>query len=160
MDRVHSVPEERLLAEAEARAPAIWSRRSAAALDEITHAYGCYCEALQTFAVAAAHQLLADGLAIYVKLELETSFPLALEQFAAMSAAQGDGVRALRLAAAGAAWRLKLDTYPTPYAVWLDAYLSRARAALDETAVTAAWTEGEAMALKEAIAYAIHARTE
>jgi hypothetical protein len=101
-----------------------------------------------------ARALLLDGLALYVELRLETAFPLALEQFAAVAAARGQAVRALRLAGAGAAWRLRLDTHPTPHAAWLEAYLSRARRVLDAGVAQAAWAGGQAMTLEGAIAYA------
>ena len=111
--------------------------------------------ALDRNAVGEARALLTDGLTLYVELQLETAFPLALEQFAAVAAVRGQAVRALQLAGAGAAWRLRLDTHPTPYAAWLDAYLSRARRILDAADAQAAWADGQAMSLKGAVAYAL-----
>jgi len=111
--------------------------------------------ALDRSAVDEADELLRDGMAIYVELRLETAYPLALEQFAAVAAARGEAVRALRLAAAGAVWRRRLDTNQTPYPAWLESYLSRATLALKGTDVHSACLDGEAMTLKEAIDYAL-----
>ncbi len=70
--------------------------------------------ALDRGALAQAQRLLRDGLQQYIEAEVETAFPLALEQFVALAAARHQAVRALRLAGAGAAWRRNLATYPTP----------------------------------------------
>jgi tetratricopeptide (TPR) repeat protein len=66
--------------------------------------------ALDRGALDEAQALLRKGLAMYIELQLEVALPLALEQFAALAAAQGYLVRALRLSGAGTAWRRKLDT--------------------------------------------------
>jgi hypothetical protein len=92
---------------------------------------------------------------MYLEAQLEVALPLALEQFAALAAAQGHSVRALRLAGAGAAWRHKLNTRATPYRDWLDRYVSNSRLTLDESKATSVWEAGEAMNLERAIAYAL-----
>jgi hypothetical protein len=105
-----------------------------------------------------AEALLCEGLAMYVEVQLEVALPLALEQFAALAAAQDYPVRALRLAGAGAALRRSLETYPTPYRAWIDGYLSMVRMSLDEREATEAWNAGEAMSLKQAVTYALRGR--
>ena len=112
-------------------------------------------QAIHQGAVAQARAFLVEGLSLYVELRVETAYPLALEQFAALAAECGQATRALRLAAAGAAWRRQLDTYPTPYTDWLEGYVGRAREALDPSAALAAWAEGEALPLDVAIGSAL-----
>ena len=102
-----------------------------------------------------AERLLQQGLVIYVDLKLDISYPLALEQFAALAAALGQPTRALRLASAGTAWRTRLDTYQTPYAAWIERHVSRAREALSAAAAEHAWVEGHSMTLDQALDYAM-----
>jgi tetratricopeptide (TPR) repeat protein len=111
--------------------------------------------ALDRGAIAQAQHLMRDGLQQYTGANVATAFPLALEQFAALAAARGQGVRGLRLASAGAAWRRRLSTYPTPYAAWVARYVSAARQLLSEVQTEEAWRAGEAMSLDQAIDYAL-----
>jgi non-specific serine/threonine protein kinase len=111
--------------------------------------------ALDRGALDEARRLLRDGLTGYIEAKVETAFPLALEQFAALAAARGQAERALRLAGAGAAWRRRLATYPTPYTAWLERYLSVAQLQLPRAQAEAAWEAGEAMSLEHAVAYAL-----
>lgn len=111
--------------------------------------------ALDRGALAEARQLLRDGLQGCIEAGVETALPLALEQFAALAAASGQAERALRLSGAGAAWRRRLATYPTPYTAWVKRYLSAARRALPRVQAEAARQAGEAMSLEEAVASAL-----
>jgi uncharacterized protein HemY len=111
--------------------------------------------ALDRGALAEAQRLLQDGLEQYIEAGVETALPLALEQFAALAASQGQGVRALRLAGAGAAWRRNLATYSTPYDAWVKRYISTARLVLSRTEAEEAWQAGECMSLEQAINYAL-----
>jgi tetratricopeptide (TPR) repeat protein len=113
------------------------------------------CLALERGDLEEAERYLQQGLAIYVDLKLAISYPLALEQFAALAAAHRQPARALRLASAGAAWRAHLDTYQTPYVAWIERYMSRAREALSAAAAEHAWVEGHAMTLDQALDYAM-----
>nr|MBA2449131.1 hypothetical protein [Chloroflexota bacterium] len=72
--------------------------------------------------------------------------------------AQAQAVRALRLAGAAAALRAALGAIPSPAAqTLLERRLSSARQALDEDAAAMAWSEGQALSLDEAVAYALAA---
>jgi len=101
-----------------------------------------------------AQVLLREGMTRYVELNLTMAFPLALEQFAALAAAQGRSRRALRLAGAGARQRDLLAALPTPYVAWVERSIAPARHALGEAAADAAWSQGQAMTLEQAIAEA------
>src|SRR5437667_74643 len=74
--------------------------------------------------------------------------------FAVLAAQQGQPVRALRLAGAGAAHRPGINLGGAEQA-WLDRMLAPARHALAETAQAAAWAAGQAMTLEQAVAYAL-----
>ena len=112
--------------------------------------------ALDRGELAQAQQLLQEGLKRYIEADVETAFPLALEQFAALAAARNQAVRALRLAGAGAAWRRILRTHPTPYRAWVQRSIAAEGLMLPHTQADQAWQAGEAMSLEEAIAYAVN----
>ena len=114
--------------------------------------------ALDRSALQEAEQLLHNGLGHYIKADVKAAFPLAFEQFAALAAARGHAARALRLAGAGAAWRRRLSTYPTPYTAWIEGHVSKARLMLSETKAQEAWRCGEAMNLDHALAHALKVR--
>ncbi len=75
---------------------------------------------------------------------------------ARLAAAQGDTVRAARLIGAAEALRESLNAYPW-HATRLayEQNVADARAQLDEEAYAAAWAEGRAMKIEEAIEYAL-----
>jgi predicted ATPase/DNA-binding CsgD family transcriptional regulator len=90
--------------------------------------------------------------------ELRHPYPLAysLEGLAGVAAAIGQPERAIRLAGAAAALRTATDAVPAPqlrakYESWLEP----ARRALGDDAQAAAWAEGQALALDEAVAYGL-----
>ena len=85
---------------------------------------------------------------------LET--PLLLERIARLAAAQGDPVRALRLAAATAALREARSTpVPPIQQPELGRTVAAARGALSAEAAAAAWAEGRAMSRDEAVREAL-----
>lgn len=102
-----------------------------------------------------AQALLREGIARYIELDLTMAFPLALEQFAALAAAQDRPHRALCLAGAGARQREFLAALPTPYVAWIERSVARARHSLGEVAAEAAWDKGQAMTLEQAVAMAL-----
>jgi predicted ATPase/class 3 adenylate cyclase len=80
----------------------------------------------------------------------------ALEGLAATAVAEGRLARALRLAGAAAALREPGELRPAPAErEQLERWLAPARAALHADEAAAAWTEGRAMPLERAVAYAL-----
>jgi hypothetical protein len=74
---------------------------------------------------------------------------------AGVASARGQATRAGRLHAAAAALRDALEEPLSPPDRRIsERYLVMARAGLDEAAFVAAWTEGQAMSLEQAVAYA------
>jgi tetratricopeptide (TPR) repeat protein len=79
-----------------------------------------------------------------------------LAGLAAVAAVDGQAERALRLAGAGLALGDGVGfQLPAPERELLERAVEAARAALGEQAATAAWAEGQAMALERAVAYAL-----
>ena len=80
----------------------------------------------------------------------------ALGAVGGLAATQGHAERALRLASAAAALRARISQPPWPIeAEALARWLASACRTLSEQAQAAAWTEGQAMPLEQAIAYAL-----
>lgn len=103
---------------------------------------------------AAAQARLAEAVAAL--REEQRVLPIALDDFAALAAARGQPRRALRLSGAAAAQHERLDTYRAAnIRAWIDRHLAAARAALPAMDADAAWAEGQAMTLEQAIAYAL-----
>jgi predicted ATPase/class 3 adenylate cyclase len=103
---------------------------------------------------SAAHSFYQEGLRILGPESPEP--PRYLEAVAALAVAQGQGERAARLYGVAEALRKARGT-PLPPCE-LDAYhddVAVARAALGEEAFAAAWAEGRAMTVEQAIAYAL-----
>jgi predicted ATPase/DNA-binding CsgD family transcriptional regulator len=117
------------------------------------------CAAALEGAVPRGRDLVQDALAIHVELGVQRGVADCLEELGLMAAAAGDGTRAARLAAAAARARARLACAAVPAT---SARLADARerfAAGDGGAAwEAAWQEGHAMALTEAIAYARRSR--
>ncbi len=103
--------------------------------------------------------LLQHSLAGYSELGLQRGAADALEELGLLAASAGDGVRGARLGAAANAARSHLCCAALPRNV---ARLASARAHFidrdGEEAWDTAWTQGEALALPDAIAYARRAR--
>ena len=84
----------------------------------------------------------------------------ALEVLAGVAAAQGLAERALRLAGAAAALRERLRQTPWPVeAEALARWLAPARQVLTAAVAEAAWSEGQALPLEQAMAYALEERS-
>jgi tetratricopeptide (TPR) repeat protein len=100
----------------------------------------------------AASPLLREGLALSRDLGYQLGVGLALDGLAGVAAAQGDRIRAVRLLGAGAALRSMLGAaMPPVFQASYDSILTAARGGIDEKAFSAAWEDGKAMTLADAI---------
>src|SRR5207249_1429114 len=102
----------------------------------------------------AARDALAENVAIARATADEWALGLVVGVFAVLAAQQGQPVRELRLAGAGAAHRPGINLGGAEQA-WLDRMLAPARHALAESTQSAAWAVGQAMTLEQAVAYAL-----
>jgi tetratricopeptide (TPR) repeat protein len=105
---------------------------------------------------ATARGMFEESLRISQELGNRDSIDWSLEGFSALAAAQGQAERALRLD--GAATRLREDLgtpLPAVEAELFEKRLSSVRQLLSKEAAAAAWAEGHAMKLEEAIACAL-----
>jgi non-specific serine/threonine protein kinase len=105
---------------------------------------------------ARARSLYAESLALRRKGGYWLALAQSLEDFAALASREGHAERAVRLLGAGEAFCETLDARP-PVADVKDyeRAVAECRTALDEAAYAAAWAEGRAMSLDEALAYAL-----
>jgi len=79
-----------------------------------------------------------------------------IEEFAALSAAQGEVKQAVTLFGATEALREAIHIVPLPVErAEIDRNITTARAQLDEATFNAAWAEGRAMTMEQAIAYGL-----
>jgi non-specific serine/threonine protein kinase len=103
-----------------------------------------------------ARRLLRESLGILRDLHDRHGMASRLEGLAGLAALEGAAAGALRLAGAVAALRDDLR-FPAPrlWAEKVEGWLARARAALGHDAAEAAWTEGRALSLDEAIQAAL-----
>ena len=93
--------------------------------------------------------LLKEGSALYI-------IPHSLESFAFLSSALKKAPRAARLFGATQTLREKFGTpLPPGYRTEYESYLASTRAQLDEATFNAAWSEGNAMTMEQAIEYAL-----
>jgi len=100
----------------------------------------------------AAHSLFSESLDMFQGLEHKRGIARLLECFACSAAAQGKAERALKLAGAAAALRQALGVpLPPLEQATLEKTLESARQLLPHRDGTAAWIEGWAMALEQAI---------
>jgi hypothetical protein len=105
-------------------------------------------------ATAGAH--LAECLGIAREYGDETLVADMLESLAGLAAAEARPERAARLAGAAAALRATIGAPRGPAAVVrLEQELALARQALDAERYAAAWAEGQAMPVEQAVAYAL-----
>jgi predicted ATPase/transcriptional regulator with XRE-family HTH domain/Tfp pilus assembly protein PilF len=110
---------------------------------------------------ARAAERQAEALALWRSVSNHFGLAHCCENFALIAAARGDAERAARLGGAtealrvriGAAGRLGDRDFNAPY-------FDKARAQLGEPAFAAAWDEGAAMSLDDAIAYALQGEPE
>jgi non-specific serine/threonine protein kinase len=102
-----------------------------------------------------AERLLDESLAIMQRLGARRVVPRCLESLAAIAAARRAPDDAARLFGAAQVAR---EAFGTPlftlYRPWFDRDVAAARSQLDPAAFAAAWAEGRAMSLDEALAYA------
>ncbi len=103
----------------------------------------------------AARRRFRSGLVVAREIGFRRRLCDALEGLAALTAVEGQPGRALRLAGASDALReaARLE-FPPHERAWLEARLAPAWAAMGEAA-TAAWAEGQAMGMEQAVAYAL-----
>ena len=108
-----------------------------------------------------AQTLLEEGLTLYTRNGAQTEIALCLEAFAALAGGTRQPERAVRLWGAAAALRetLGYPLAPTEQ-VHHDRRVAAVRAQLDEATWQQAWTEGRAMPLDQAIAYALEDEAE
>ncbi|MGH2371695.1 MAG: tetratricopeptide repeat protein, partial [Chloroflexota bacterium] len=105
---------------------------------------------------AEARSFMVQAVAMNVEGQRVTSLPFALDNFAALAAAEGQPDRALRLAGAAARQHERLGTFQLAHTqAWVERYLALAREALTQEASAAAWADGQAMTLEQAITYAL-----
>ena len=113
------------------------------------------CAAVLAGETDRGRDLLHAALARNAELGLEREAADVLDQLALLAAAAGDGARAARLGGASAATRARLGCAPMP---GVSGRLDGARAHFcgreDGAAWDAAWAQGEATPLADAIAYA------
>jgi non-specific serine/threonine protein kinase len=105
---------------------------------------------------ATARSLHDQSLAIRKRLGDPWTIALSLESLAELAALQRQRGRALRLAGAAARLRASAGAPPPPVNQQrLQSWLPSAHLALTESARTAAWAEGQAMSIEQAVAYAL-----
>ncbi|MCL4367705.1 MAG: helix-turn-helix transcriptional regulator, partial [Actinobacteria bacterium] len=105
---------------------------------------------------AAAHEGLAECLAMFNGLGEMWGLPFAVFALAVLLAAEGRHEVALRLEGSAAAMREHVgDPLPPAFKARTDSYLQMARRALGEAASAAALAEGRAMPLPQVIAEAL-----
>jgi DNA-binding CsgD family transcriptional regulator/tetratricopeptide (TPR) repeat protein len=103
-----------------------------------------------------ARRLFEVCLGIYRRLGARARLAGVLESFARLAAAQEQSARALRLAGAAAALRDGVAAHPTPGdSVWLRRGLDPVRARLGELDSAAAWAQGRALSLEQAVGEAL-----
>jgi predicted ATPase len=98
---------------------------------------------------------------LLLRRELGSLFELAqsLEDLAALAGRERQAERAIRLLGAGEAFCETLGARPpVAIAAEYERTVAEGRATLGEAAFAAAWTEGRAMSLEEAVAFALEAR--
>jgi len=103
-----------------------------------------------------AEALVREGLALLWELESKYFVNFGLEVSAGPAAAKGQPERAARLLGAAEALREAMGLGLQPADQFeIDRYEAAAREQLDEATFEAAWAEGRAMTLEEAVAYAL-----
>jgi predicted ATPase/DNA-binding CsgD family transcriptional regulator/DNA-binding XRE family transcriptional regulator len=116
-------------------------------LGELAHAQGDY---------DVARELLRQGLVSYQQLGIRIRMAKSLESIAAVASAQAQPERALRLAAAAARLHEALGTRLLPRdQAGLAGWLQLSRQTLSKAAAATAWSEGQALSVEDAVAYAL-----
>ena len=117
------------------------------------------CAAVQAKEIDRGRDLLHAALETYAELALEREATDVLDELALRAAHAGEGQRAARLAAAAAAARARFGCAPWPGASdRLDAARARLSTGEQDGNWRAAWAQGQALSLTDAIAYARRGR--
>lgn len=105
---------------------------------------------------ARAAELLEDSLARYQTLGEKRNIAFCLERLASLAVVQGRMVRAARLFGAASTLRQTRAVLlpPADHAQYAP-FLAQLHAALDADSMTAAWADGAALSIEQAIAYAL-----
>lgn len=107
---------------------------------------------------AGARGYLEESMAFWREVGSKAGIAFVLRGLAGLAAAKDQSRRALRLFAAAQALREEIERPLEPVEVAYDEEdIQGATAQLDEMAFEAAWAEGLAMTIEEAIAYALEA---
>jgi hypothetical protein len=107
---------------------------------------------------AAARGLIGESLALNRELGLKGDIASTLVGLARVSSAEGQPERAARLLGAAATLPDAIDVLPPPNErPDYEHTVATTRAQLDEQVWAAAWAEGKALSLEQAIAYALEA---
>jgi non-specific serine/threonine protein kinase len=105
---------------------------------------------------ARARALYQESLLLRRKLGHQLALAQSLEDLAALAGRERQFERAIRLLGAGEAFCETLGARPpVAIAAWYERTVAEGRAALGEAAFAAAWAEGRATTLDQAIAYAL-----
>jgi len=104
----------------------------------------------------AAHTAYREALEVFSELGYRRGMARALEGTACLAAAEGQGARALKLAAAATRMRQMISA-PLPQAeqTKLDQNLARAWKSLSEAEGKRAWAEGSALSMERAVQYSL-----
>ncbi len=117
------------------------------------------CAAIQVDATCEGRDLLHAALETYAELDLEREAADVLDELALLAAHAGEVQRAARLAAAAAAARARLGCAPWPETrERLNAACAKLTAGGQDGGWQAAWEQGQALPLTDAIAYARRSR--
>jgi len=117
------------------------------------------CVAVDTGKTDRGRDLLHAALQTYAEFGLERETADVLDELALLAAHAGEGPRAARLAAAAASARARLGSAPWPgTSDRLDAARTRLPAGEQDGNWRAAWAQGQALPLTDAIAYARRGR--
>jgi len=129
--------------------------------DQVTATFTLHGLAMAALArghAGAAENYLGRGLALARDAGYRAMLGCCLKGFAAAALLRGRPERAARLWGAVAALLTPMDTAAAPVErAFYESYAAAARERLDEPAVAAAWAEGTAMTLEQALAYAVGA---
>ena len=146
-------------AQAQARELAAVAVRSGSARQCALAEYISGCAAVFAGERDRGRAVLHAALATHAELGLEREAADVLDELALLAADAGELARAARLSAAAAATRTRLGCAPLPGTIdRLKAARARLAADSDRAAWDAAWAEGSALALADAVAYARRGR--
>ncbi len=105
---------------------------------------------------AAAHSYLLEALSLEKEINDRRAIVCSFEEFAALGAAQGQAKRSAILFGAAETLRTAIHVVLLPIErVEVEKNIAAARAQLDETTFNAAWAEGRAMSMEQAIEFAL-----